>query len=171
MRPRLSSAERSPLREELAAQSAFIGVPDVFMRAAAARHGGVATPPHVPRGLREERASPQWPLWLEALEKGYCGLLEKGVWDEDEQAVSPNGAKAVPTRLLFNTKKLDETYKARVVVRGGPTMEHEHCLEQQRHIRQRGADAAETWCMTSLCGLLDRLMITPRCLYSFTVGT
>jgi hypothetical protein len=120
-------AERSLLHDGLAAQSAYVAVPDVLMRAAVARHDPASTSARLPRSIREARASPQWPLWLAALKKEYGGLLAKGVFDEVDRAAVRDGVKVVPTRVLFNIKS-DGTYKVRIVVRGDLTKEGEHYI-------------------------------------------
>ena len=125
--PGLSLAERSLLHDGLAAQSAYVAVPDVLMRAAVARHDPASTSARLPRSIREARASPQWPLWLAALKKEYGGLLAKGVFDEVDRAAVRDGVKVVPTRVLFNIKS-DGTYKVRIVVRGDLTKEGEHYI-------------------------------------------
>ena len=80
------------------------------------------------QNLRQALVSPRRAQWLEALKKGYGGLVSRGLFDEVDRSAVPAGTKVVPTRMLFAIKS-DGTFKVRIVVRGDPMTEGEHYAE------------------------------------------
>ena len=119
----LTSEERALLHTGFGCTSAYVAVPNSFVKAAVQRHEHV----RVPRSIDEARRSDQWDLWLAALKKEYGGLLSEGVFDEVDATAVPASTKVVPTQVIFEVKR-NGTYKCRIVVRGDLTVQGVHYL-------------------------------------------
>ena len=120
----LTSEERDLLHTGFDRTSAYVAVPDSFVKAAVQRHEHV----RVPRSIAEAQRSDQWDLWLAALKKEYGGLLSEGVFGEVDATAVPASTKVVPTQVIFEIKR-NGTYKCRIVVRGDLTVQGVHYLE------------------------------------------
>ena len=124
--PALTPAERALLLRGRADATAYIAVPDTIIRAAVRRHDTGRM--RIPRSIAEAQHSPEWKLWLAALQAEYGGLVKEGVFDEVDESTVPASTKVVPTQVLFSIKA-NGTYKCRIVVRGDLTVKGDHYLE------------------------------------------